>query len=214
MKIYPKMNSKNTALVLIDVVNGCCHKECEDPGLKITFSKIRKVVPKLNKFVRAFKKQVGGKVIFTNLTPWTKEYLPENIQELYTDPRTTYYGEGTKFESAFYKIKPQKGDIILTKNNYDTFSNPKFEKTLKKNGIKYLVITGFFTDGCVLATISGGFAHGLNFVILKDLVETTDLKRRQEHCKYLTQYTFPIMYGKTLTSKTFLEEWSKKHLKT
>ena len=201
------MNSKNTALVVVDIVNGCCHENCEDKEIGITFSGIRGMVPRLNDFIKRFRNEIGGKIFFTNLTPWTKKYLPENIQELYEDPRATYYGDETKFDQEFFMVKPEKDDLIITKNNYDTFSNYKFEKILKENDIKYLVITGVFTDGCVLATISGGFSRGYNFVILKDLVETTDVKIRQDLCKYLVEYTFPIMYGKTINSDEFINSW-------
>lgn len=171
------------------------------------YSKIRKIVPQLKDFIEEFRNKIGGKVIFTNITPWTKEYLPENIRELYKDPATTYYGDGSKFGNDFYVVKPEKGDAVVTKNNYDTFSNPEFEKMLREHGIKYLVMTGVFTDGCVLATICGGFSRGYNFVILKDLVETTDEKTRQELCRYLLDYTFPIMYGKTILSQEFINAW-------
>jgi ureidoacrylate peracid hydrolase len=196
-------------LVIIDIVNGCCHENCEDLERGITFSKIRKMVPQLNSFIEEFREKIGGKVIFTNITPWTKEYLPENIQELYEDPATTYYSDGSKFEEDFYIVEPKKEDIIVTKNNYDTFSNPEFNKILKENEIKYLIISGVFTDGCVLATICGGFSHGYNFVILKDLIETTDVRIRQTLCKYLVDYTFPIMYGKTITSQEAINSWGK-----
>lgn len=207
MKPYLKMNSKNTALVIIDIVNGCCHKDCEDVERGITFSKIRKIVPKLKDFIEQFRDKIRGKIIFTNITHWTKKYLPENIKELYEDPATTYYGDGTEFEKDFYLVKPREEDIVITKNNYDTFSNPEFDKFLKENEVKYLVITGVFTDGCVLATICGGFSKGYNFVILKDLVETTDVKTRQELCKYLLDYTFPVLYGKSMISKKFIKLW-------
>lgn len=198
------MTPENTALVVIDVVNGCCHENCEDADRDITFSKIRGTVPKLDAFISEFRNKIGGKIIFTNLTPWTKEYLPGNMQELYEDPDAVYYGEGSEFESAFYEIVPEEKDIIITKNNYDTFSNPEFDKVLKENGIKYLVMTGFFTDGCVLATVSGGFSRGYNFVLIKDLIETTDVERRQKLSELLKDYTFPALYGKTLTSEEFL----------
>lgn len=47
----------------------------------ITFSKIKNMIPKLNEFIEEYRDKIGGKIIFTNLTPWTKEYLPQNIQE-------------------------------------------------------------------------------------------------------------------------------------
>lgn len=207
MRPYSKMTSENTALIVIDPVNGCCHEDCEDPEMGITFSAIRKMIPRLNDFIEEFRKKIGGKVIFTNITPWTKEYLPENIQELYEDPNVAYYSDGSAFEEDFYIVKPKNSDLVVTKNNYDTFSIPNFDNILKENGVSYLVITGVFTDGCVLATVSGGFSHGYNLVILKDLVETTDVKIRQELCKYLIDYTFPVMYGKTLSSKELMKLW-------
>ena len=52
MKPYEKMNSQNTALVVIDIVNGCCHEQCEDGNLK--FGKIRSMVPGLISFIKQF----------------------------------------------------------------------------------------------------------------------------------------------------------------
>ena len=144
-----------------------------------------------------------GKVIFTNITSWTKDCLPGNIIELYTDSKATYYGDGSDFENDFFVVEPKEQDIVITKNIYDTFSNEEFDKILKQNGIQYIVITGVFTDGCVLATIAGGFSRGYNFVILADLIETTDEKIRQELSRYLMDYTFPVLYGKTINSLEF-----------
>lgn len=81
MKPYPKMNSSNTALIVIDVVNGCAHEKCEGPEINICFSKIREMTNKLDKFIKIYREKIAGSVIFVNITPWTKEYLPENIQE-------------------------------------------------------------------------------------------------------------------------------------
>ncbi|MDD5750055.1 MAG: cysteine hydrolase [Candidatus Pacebacteria bacterium] len=205
MELYPKMNSKNTALLIIDMVNGCCHKKCEKPGWGISFSKIRKMVPKLNKFIEDYRKAIGGLIIFTNNVSWKKEYLTENINELYTDPKVVYYSnDNSDFPNEFYIVSPQEGDIVITKNHYDAFTSPELDKVLKQNGIQYLIVTGVFTDGCVLATTCGGFSKGYNFIFLKDLIETTDVKKRQELQKYLKEYTFPVMYGKTIKSKDFL----------
>jgi len=211
MSLYAKINSKNTALLIIDIVNGCCHKNCEEQEIGISFVKIRKMVPKMIKLIGDFRKKVGGQVIFTKITPWTKKYLAPNIAELYdNEPRVSYYSDDTTgFSEEFYLLKPGKNDIVITKNTYDAFAGPELEKMLKEKNIRYLIITGVFTDGCVLATICGGFQKGFSFVILKDLVETTDVKKRQELQKYLIDYTFPVLYGKTMTSQEFLKAWVK-----
>ena len=203
------MNSKNTALLVIDVVNGCCHKDCEDPETGVYFNKIREMVPKMVKFVDEFRKDVSGQIIFINITPWTKNYLSPNVIELYdNEPKGSYYSDdGTGFSEKFYLVNPKKEDIVLTKNTYDAFAIPKLKQILKEKNIQYLVTVGVFTDGCVLATVCGGFQAGFNFVILKDLIETTDIKKRQELQTYLIGYTFPFLYGKTITSKEFLDSW-------
>lgn len=209
MKPYPRMNKGNTALLIIDVVNSCCHKDSESPEWGIQFTKIRGMIPKLAKFIEQFRKEIGSQVFFVNITPWDKEHLAPNIIELYdNDPKTVYYSEDkTGFSEKFFELEPAKEDIVITKNTYSAFANPEFEKMLKEKGIQYLIIVGVFTDGCVLTTICDGFTKGLNFIILKDLIETTDVKIRQELQKILVEYTFPILYGKTITSKELLESW-------
>lgn len=208
MKIYPKMNKLNTALLIIDMVNGCAHKDCEDSEINVYFSKIRKIAPKLVGFIDDFRKKVNNNVVFINNTPWTKKYLPNNIQELYTDPMVEYYGEeGDDFPQGFYKVKPEKEDLIITKNTYDAFANPELEKHLRDRKIQYLVITGVFTEGCVLSTIANGFSRGFNFIILKDLIETADSKERQETSRLLKEHVFPYLYGKTIKADNFLKEY-------
>ncbi len=210
MKLYPKMNKDNTALLIIDVVNGCAHEECEDPETNIYFSKIRKMIPKLGDFIEDYRKIVGDSIIFVNITPWTKGYLPENVQELYTDPNVVYYSDDESgFPEKFYQIKPEKDDLIITKNTYDAFANGNLEKILKDKGVQYLVSTGIFTEGCVLSTICNGFSAGFNFVILKDLIETADSKDRQKTSRLLKERVFPFLYGKTITSEEFLSSWNK-----
>jgi len=206
MKIYPNMNKSNTALVVVDPVNSCAHENCETPEWNIHFTKIRKMLPKLDSFVKKYRKKVGGLVAITTVTPWTKEHLADNVNELYVDPKARYYSaDTTGFDEKFHTVETEKSDLVIAKNTYDVFTNNKLNKELKKHGIKYIVMTGIFTDGCVLASIIGGFSKGYNFVILKDLVETTDVEKRQKIQKLLLEYTFPVMYGKTITSSEFFK---------
>ena len=168
MKLYKNLNKKNTALLVIDPVNSCAHEKCETPEWNIHFSKIRKMLPKLDKFMKKYRKEIGGLVVITTITPWRKEYLLDNLNELYTDPEAEYYSEDrTGFDEEFHIIKPEESDLVVTKNTYDTFTNEGLVKELKKRGIKYIVMTGIFSDGCVLASVVSGFAKGFNFVILQ-----------------------------------------------
>ena len=165
------------------------------------------MIPKLATFIAVYKKN-GGNVIYTTCTPWTKEYLAKNIIELYNNnPQAYYYSKDKSgFPEQFFGVRPKKEDPIITKNSYDAFTNPQLEKILKKLKTTHLIITGIFGDGCVHATIQGGFSKGYNFFILKDLIETTDKKIRQQSQKILKEYTWPVMFGKTTTSKELWKE--------
>lgn len=210
MEIYEGMNKDNTALLVIDPVNSCAHERCETPEWNIRFTKIRTMLPKLAKFVSEYRKRVGGLVVFTTITPWNKENLPENINRLYQDPRAYYYSDDTTgFDEKFHDVIPEKSDLVYMKNTYDAFTIKEMVAGFEKRGIKYIVITGIFTDGCVLATIASGFSKGYNFVILKDMIETTDDLERQKLQELLVGYTFPVMYGKTMTAREFLTAWKK-----
>jgi nicotinamidase-related amidase len=209
-KIYPKMNKENTALIIIDVVNSCAHEKCETPEWNIRFSKIREMVPRLDIFIKDYRKVIQGEVVFVNLSPWDKEHLRDNMNELYTDSEVTYYSDDRSgFSEEFYKIRPKNGDTIITKNTYDAFSQTKLEEILKKKGIQYLIITGVFTGGCVLATVVVGFSLGFNFVMLKDLIEATDSEENQRLSNDIKNRIFPYLYGKTITSKELLDSWGK-----
>ena len=200
------MNRNNTALLVIDPVNSCVSEQCETPERNIYFSKIRSMLPILNQFIKNYRNEINTNVFIANLSPWNKDHLPNNIQELYTDPKACYYSDNTTgYDEQFTIIELEKTDVVITKNTYDVFSNKSFVDELNRKGIKYIVTTGVFTDGCVLASIVSGFSKGYNFVILKDLIETTDNDERQQLQKLLISYTFPKLYGLTITSTQLLQ---------
>lgn len=213
MGLYPGMTKENIALIVIDMVNSCSDQKCEDPKRNIHFSKVREMAPVLKTFINTFKNKTGGTVIYTKNVPWQKEYLKENINLLYSnDPRASYYSkDSSEYPGRFYGFSPDQDDLVVTKNSYSAFVGTTLHEELTQRGIRYLIVTGIFTDGCVLATVVDGFAKGYNFVILKDLVETSDSKTRQDLQAFLKTFTFPFMYGETIESAKFLENWNRIH---
>lgn len=190
-----------TVLIIIDVVNSCCDERCEIKKWRITFKKIRKMVPKLQRFIDRYRYS-GGEVVFIKCVPWRKECLAKNVVELYKDPRCRYYtSDRTGFSEEFYGVKPKSGDKVFAKNTYDAFTSLGLQRLLKKKKISHVLITGIFGDGCVNATINGGFSTGYNLIMIKDLIETTDVKDRQKHQKILKEQMWPTMYGKTIESE-------------
>lgn len=212
--LYPTMKTTNTALVVIDFINSCAHEKCEIPEWNIHFSKIRAMAPKMNAFLNDYRERINENVILVKTTPWQPEYLPENLNELYQhNPAARYYTQDKSgFAEEFYSIKPQSTDTIFEKNTYDAFADGKLSKTLEDKGVKYLIITGIFGDGCVMASINGAFSAGFRLVILEDLIETTDKENRQAMLSALKADTWPLMYGHTQPSDEFLKLWRDKKL--
>ena len=194
-----------TALLVIDIVNSCCHEKCEEPDDGITFNKIREMVDeRLLDFVDKYRKEINQNVIIMGLKPWTREYLPQNIIRLYDEnPMASYFGE-EGFEEGQYHLSPVGTDFVVKKNTYDCFASSELIDYLEQRGITDLVICGVFTDGCVLSSIISGFSKGYNFIIPRDLVETTDLLARQELQRLLLDYTFPMQYGRVVDSSAIV----------
>jgi nicotinamidase-related amidase len=199
----------NSVLLVIDVINSCAHKTYEDPGRDIHYNKIRQMIPHLSAFITCFK-QLGGRVILITTVPWQEQYLPDNINELYRNNQVAqYWSKDTKGKAEqFYRI-PTDGALIFAKNSYDAFTNKDFVNTIKEMQIRYIIITGVFGDGCVLATICSGFSWGYHFIIAKDLIETTDDEERRAFQRYLKQRMWPLMYGTTIESHQILKYFTK-----
>jgi nicotinamidase-related amidase len=207
--MIPGLTLENSVLLVIDVINSCAHQEYEDPARSIHYNKIRQMIPALSAFITAYK-QLGGRVFLTSTVPWQEPYLPENINELYKiNPQARYWSQDSSGRAErFYQI-PTDGALVFTKNSYDAFTNEAMLQALDERHIRYIIVTGLFGDGCVMASICGGFSKGYHLIIAKDLIETTDDESRQRIQQHLKQTTWPLMYGVTIDSQQILAEFSQ-----
>jgi nicotinamidase-related amidase len=207
--IIPNLTPDNSALLVIDVINSCAHGEFEDPVRNIHYEKIRRMVPALSDFITSYQ-QLGGRVILTTTVPWQEPYLPKNINELYqNNEKARYWSQDASGRAeAFYEI-PTDGALIITKNSYDAFANEALIDALEDRHVRYIIVAGIFGDGCVMASICGGFSRGYHLIIAKDLIETTDDDSRQMLQQQLKNITWPLMYGTTIDSQQILSTLSK-----
>ncbi len=203
------LDPNNSVLLVIDVINSCAHVDFEDPVRNIHYNKIRQMVPALSSFILAYQK-LGGRVILTTTVPWQEPYLPENINELYHENAVARYWSHDNSGRAerFFQI-PTSGAQVFAKNSYDAFTNNDLVKVLEEMQARYIIIAGVFGDGCVMASICGGFSKGFHLVIAKDLIETTDDEERQTFQQYLKQRVWPLMYGPTVESHEILAALSE-----
>ena len=66
------------------------------------------------------------------------------------------------------EVAPQPGDIELWKARFTGFYETELDATLKKNDIKYLIVTGCTTSVCVESTVRDAMFHDYHCVVLSD----------------------------------------------
>jgi nicotinamidase-related amidase len=125
------------------------------------------------------------------------------------NPKARYWARDTDGHAEqFYEI-PTDGVMVFAKNSYDACTNEDFVNALAELRVRYIVVAGVFGDGCVLATICGGFSKGYHLIIAQDLIETTDDEERLAFQQYLKQRMWPLIYGTTVESHYILAVFSQ-----
>ena len=66
------------------------------------------------------------------------------------------------------ELKPQTSDIVIYKTRFSGFYQTDLDATLKKFGIKYLIVTGVTTSICVESTVRDAMFRDYLCVLLRD----------------------------------------------
>ncbi len=84
-------------------------------------------------------------------------------------------------------ILPDAGDLCLKKGYADAFSNRALAPALRSRGIDHVLVGGFRSGACVLATLAGAKEHGLRSSFVPSL--SADWHDRQElHPEYVARF--------------------------
>ncbi|MFH1457062.1 MAG: isochorismatase family cysteine hydrolase [Patescibacteria group bacterium] len=155
--------NKNKLVLIIDMQNDFCAKVKTNASINS--------IKKATKGVHfAIKKAREGKykIAFTrSLQIFNK--LPQNIKDrIEKNGKKINYLVPTSWGADFFQIQPKKDEAVITKYRYDAFTNPRFEKYLKKNKIKEIIFCGFFLDICVDSTMRSAYQKGFYITLLKD----------------------------------------------
>src|SRR5437762_8585948 len=86
------------------------------------------------------------------------------------------------------ELKPQASDIVIYKTRFSGFYQTDLDATLKKFGIKYLIVTGVTTSICVESTVRDAMFRDYLCVLLKDCMSEPighDLPRTNDEASLL-----------------------------
>lgn len=73
------------------------------------------------------------------------------------------------WESDYYgDVRPQEGDLVVTKHRYSAFHNTNVDTILGTNHIRTVVVTGVSTDVCVETAVRDGFNRDYHVFVAED----------------------------------------------
>jgi nicotinamidase-related amidase len=68
----------------------------------------------------------------------------------------------------FDEVKPAQGELIFPKTNGGAFTGTSLDFVLRNMDIDSIIVTGFLTDQCVLATAICGADIGYDVLLVED----------------------------------------------
>ena len=85
-------------------------------------------------------------------------------------------GQGVTLATAAFpeRLRPQSGELIVSKQYASAFFGTSLASTLQACGIDTVLITGFSTSGCVRATALDALQHGFAPFVVREACADRD----------------------------------------
>ncbi len=173
-----QISFSQSALLVMDFQNGILENYPQ---------KTEQVLPKVSKAID-FARQVGIEVFYVRVA------FRANYPEL--SANNTFFSAIAKSGDLFNQdgpstqihssIKPQDGEVIITKRRVSAFAGSDLDVLLRAKDIKRLILSGVSTSGVVLSTIRAASDLDFSLVVLKDACLDPD----DEVHKVLTEKVF------------------------
>jgi len=100
------------------------------------------------------------------------------------------------------ELKPQPGDMVVTKTRYSGFAGTNLDSLLRTRGIQFLFFTGIATNVCVESTLRDAYFHDYWPVLLTDAVMQAGPPVMQE----ATVRNVEMFFGWTTTATEFAQK--------
>jgi len=172
-----KTKPKKTALLLIDIQELVSSKpllqEAVDAGLperevrealREYDQRVKKAVKNAQRILRACRKK-GYDIVHVKLGAQTSD--PRHTAKINrkSDLIVPMDAERGKF---LEDVKPIKGELVFPKTNGGAFTGTNLDFVLRNMDIESIILTGFLTDQCVLATAICGADIGYDVLLVED----------------------------------------------
>ena len=173
----PKINLKETALVLIDLQQGIV-------GLNLAPYTGQRVIEQSAKLAACFR-QAKAPVVLVRVT-----FSPDGADALKaeTDVKSNFQ-RPPNWDEFVPEIGPKEGDILITKRQWGAFYGTELDLQLRRRGIRQIVLGGIATNFGVESTARAGHEHGYQMILAEDAMSS----RTQEYHDFAVQKVFPML---------------------
>jgi nicotinamidase-related amidase len=172
-----RIRPKKTALLLIDIqrlvdsepllqeaMKAGLEKEEVQRNLREYDHRIKKAVKNAQKILKACRKK-GYDVIHIKLGAQTSD--PRHTAKINRKANFIVPMDAEKGR-FFDEVKPQKDELIFPKTNGGAFTGTNLDFVLRNMDIESIILSGFLTDQCVLATALCGADIGYDVLLVED----------------------------------------------
>ena len=178
-----EIDTASTAVIVVDMQNDFGSKGGMFDRAGIDISGIQKAVGPTAK-VLASAREAGIKIVYLKMAfrPDLSDLgAPDSVNRL----RHLQFGVGKTIRAPdgresrilirdtwdtdiLPELKPQADDVVIYKHRFSGFYQTDLDATLKKLGIKHLIITGCTTSVCVESTVRDAMYRDYSCVLLTD----------------------------------------------
>ncbi|HDR67687.1 MAG TPA: cysteine hydrolase [Bacteroidaceae bacterium] len=111
-------------------------------------------------------------------------------------------------------VKPQQGELVITKNQVNAFSGTELLSTLEGNGIEQLIICGMQTHLCVEAAVRAAHDFKFKCILVTDACATKALQYKEniisaKYVHYSTLSTLEGHYATLITTDELLKNFEQ-----
>lgn len=201
-----QVKPNHTALIVIDVQNDFCSPAgAMAKKLNVDVTRVNASIPHLNVLIEEAR-QAGVLVAYIRVEHSLPRMLG-NKRLLRADGEDIWPVKAGSWGAEWYdKLnKPQSGELVVTKYNYDAFEDTPLDLVLKARGIKTVVITGYMAEVCVETSSRHAFVKGYYVVIPR---ECTDSYSEEPYRATLS--VIGNFFGKVVSSAEVAAIWQLK----
>lgn len=182
-RIAEMLKPEKTAIIVVDMIEGYRNPDNPLPtylksvGAPYRTRDLDAAADRMVDFLDASRQSPLAATVFMRF-PEGPSTAPANVRrkmEIEGSPDVaTVNGVGWDY----YKVRPQAGDVELTKYDYDAFHETGLDTILTDRRVETVIIIGAYASVCVDETASGARRNGYNIFVPADL--TADIDSPQE----------------------------------